>query len=180
MAQNAPLVPSAVADWERVDPPVGGRGGPLPPRLQRREERVELLGGEATLATRRAPAGQVAGVRPAADRRDRHAEVAGGLGDGQAERWRGLGGGTLHGEANGIGPPAGERDDGFAQVRPAERRAQARAPTSAQRWPAKRTPMVARRATIRTRSAAQTPGRLPATSTAERNTAAETTIAPAR
>ena len=55
-------------------------------RAQRVEELVELLDAEAPLAAGRAVALQVAGVRPAAHGRDRHAQVARGLRRGEAQR----------------------------------------------------------------------------------------------
>src|SRR3712207_3519376 len=64
-------------------PSVRARRGVLV--LERGEERVELLDGEAALAAGRAVAAQVAAVRPAADGRQRHAEVPRGLGRGEAQ-----------------------------------------------------------------------------------------------
>ena len=121
----------------------------LAPRLQRREEGVELLARVPPLAAGRPAAGQVPGVRPAPDGRDRDPEVLRRLRDGQPQG-RGREGRLVgHGApANGTTPGRGERDDGFAQVRwakggcarsafrPARRRAPSGARRTGRRWSA--------------------------------------------
>ena len=61
--------------WLRRSP--SGRVGPS--RCSEADEVVELVAREAALAAGGAVAAEVAGVGPAADRRERDAQVAGGL-----------------------------------------------------------------------------------------------------